>query len=92
VSIAVRLPSTLTHGRSDALTVDEPVADLAALMELLARRVPGFREQMDGALLNVAVNGELILHDLARRPLHDGDSVEIVPTISGGRQSSRADR
>jgi molybdopterin converting factor small subunit len=54
------------------------------LVEILARRVPGFRQQMDAAMLNVAVNDDLVLHGLRDRPLRDGDVVEIVPTISGG--------
>lgn len=84
MSITVRLPAMLKYGSSDTIEIAEQVRDLAALVEMLSRRVPGFREQMDAAMLNVAVNDELILHDLRALPLHDGDTVEIVPTISGG--------
>lgn len=84
MSVTVRLPSTLRYGSADTLVIDERVAHARALFEILARRVPGFREQMEGGLLNVAINDELVLHDLANRPLKDGDRIEIVPTISGG--------
>jgi molybdopterin converting factor small subunit len=84
MSIAVRLPSMLNQGRPEPLVIDERVGNVAGLIEVLSRRVPGFREQMDDAVLNIAVNDELILHDVGSRPLQDGDTVEIVPTISGG--------
>jgi hypothetical protein len=33
------------------------------------------------------VNDEMLLHDVDRHPLKDGDLVEIVPAISGGQAS-----
>jgi molybdopterin converting factor small subunit len=74
----------LRAGGPDTVTVEEPVASVAALVEILARRIPGLSESLDDAVLNFAVNGELILHDVLRTPLKDGDTVELVPTISGG--------
>ena len=82
--ITVRLPAMLRQGGSDTLVVREPVATVGALVQALASRIPGLSEKFDDAVLNVAVNDELILHDVLARPLADGDTVEIVPTISGG--------
>ena len=82
--ITVRLPVMFRDGGSDIVTVHEPVATVAALVEVLARRIPGLSEKLDDAVLNFAVNDELILHDVLRTPLNDGDTVELVPTISGG--------
>jgi molybdopterin converting factor small subunit len=82
--VTVRLPAMLRHGGAEILAVQEPVASVGALADVLARRVPGFAEQFEDAVLNFAVNDELILHDVLKRPLRDGDRVEIVPTISGG--------
>ena len=59
--ITVRLPSTLRVGPGDTLDVTDHVATIAQLIDVLDRRIPGFREQLD-----------------------DCDTVEIVPTISGG--------
>jgi molybdopterin converting factor small subunit len=84
MSIAVRLPAMLRQGKTDPLVIEERIHDVAGLIDVLARRVPGFREQLEDAVLNFAVNDELILHDVRSRPLQDGDTVEIVPTISGG--------
>ena len=82
--IRVRLPAMLRQGGADTLTVDEPVSSLAMLVDVLSSRLPGFREQLDDAVLNFAVNDHLVLQNVLQQPLRDGDRVEIVPTISGG--------
>jgi molybdopterin converting factor small subunit len=82
--ITVVLPSTLRVGPTDTLKISEPVANLAELVEVLDRRIPGFREQLDDSVFNFAVNDEMLLHHVRERSLADGDTVEIVPTISGG--------
>ena len=74
----------LRQGGEDTIVVREPVATVGALVEALSRRIPGLAEKFDDAVLNIAVNDELILHDVPARALNDGDTVEIVPTISGG--------
>ena len=82
--ITVRLPATLQIGVTDTLVFSEPLANIAALVTALDRRIPGLRDQLDDALFNFAVNDELVLYHAADRVLADGDVVELVPTISGG--------
>jgi len=82
--ITVRLPSTLKVGASSTLTFAEPLASVAELVDALDRRIPGFREQLDDSVFNFAVNDEILLHRARERRLSDGDTVEIIPTISGG--------
>ena len=82
--ITVRLPATLQVGPSDTLAFEEPLATVADLVEALDLRIPGFKDQLDDSVFNFAVNDELLLHHARERRLADGDSVEIVPTISGG--------
>jgi molybdopterin converting factor small subunit len=82
--IKVVLPSTLRIASGDTLTVTEAVATVADLIEVLDRRIPGFREQLDDSVFNFALNDEMLLHRARERALSDGDVVEIVPTISGG--------
>lgn len=82
--IRVRLPSTLAAPPGDVLEVHEQVADIAALIEVLDRRIPGFREQLDDSVFNFAVNDEMLLFRARDRQLRDGDVVEVIPTISGG--------
>jgi len=82
--ITIRLPSTLRAVTDDVLEVHEPVPDIAALIDLLDRRIPGFREQLDDSVFNFAVNDEMLLFRARDRALRDGDVVEVIPTISGG--------
>ena len=75
------------HGASDKphdpgeYTMDALVGDLVTVLE---HHIPGLRDQLDDSVFNFAVNDEMLLHHARTRVLHDGDTVEIVPTISGG--------
>ena len=82
--ITLRLPSTLRVSGSDHLELHEPVATIAELVDLVDRRIPGFREQLDDSVFNFAVNDEMLLYRARDRALRDGDVVEVIPTISGG--------
>jgi molybdopterin converting factor small subunit len=82
--ITVRLPSTLRVGASDTLEVHDSVASIADLIEVLDRRIPGFRDQLDDSVFNFAVNDEMLLFHARDRALKAGDVVEVIPTISGG--------
>ena len=82
--ITVRLPSTLRAAANDTLLVQEPVGTIADLIEILDRRIPGFRDQLDDSVFNFAVNDEMLLFHARDRALHPGDVVEVIPTISGG--------
>lgn len=67
------------------MTVHEPVHNIADLVDILDRRIPGFRDQLDDSVFNFAVNDEMLLHHVREHALADGDTVEIIPTISGGQ-------
>ena len=82
--ITVRLPATLRLGPADTLTVTETVRTIGELVDVLDRRLPGFRDQLNDSVFNFAVNDEMLLHRARERELCDGDTVEIIPTISGG--------
>lgn len=83
--ITVHLPASLAgEAGSPTLAIAEPVHTVGELMEILAGRLPGFRALFDDALVNVAVNDDMLLHRVRERTLADGDVVELVPTISGG--------
>jgi molybdopterin converting factor small subunit len=82
--ITVRLPATLRVGPTDVLAFEQAVPNIAALVDALDLRIPGFKEQLDDSVFNFAVNDEILLHHARDRVLADGDVVEIIPTISGG--------
>lgn len=82
--IMVRLPVTLRSGAEDVLHIDEDVATVGELIDVLDQRIPGFRDQLDDSVFNFAVNDEMLLYGARERALKSGDVVEIVPAISGG--------
>jgi molybdopterin converting factor small subunit len=82
--LTVRLPSTMRVSASDTLEIHEPVTSVAELIDVLDRRIPGFRDQLDDSVFNFAVNDEMLLYRARDRALRDGDVVEVIPTISGG--------
>ena len=83
--ITVHLPASLAaEAGTPTLAITEPVGTVGDLVEILAARLPGFRALFDDALINVAVNDEMLLHGVLNRTLADGDVVELIPTISGG--------
>jgi len=82
--ITVRLPSMLRGAAAAEFTISRPIATIGALVDALDAMQPGLAAKLDDVLFNFAVNDEMILHGARRHPLKPGDTVEIVPTISGG--------
>ena len=82
--ITVRLPTTLRIDGNETMAVEEPVRTIAELADALDRRIPGFRDQLDEAVFNFAVNDEVLLYRARERVLNPGDVVEVIPAISGG--------
>ena len=82
--ISVLLPAMLRVNDGDRIEVHDTVATVAELVDALDRRIPGFRELLDDSVFNFAVNDEMLLFRARQRALHDGDVVEVIPTISGG--------
>jgi sulfur-carrier protein len=65
-------------------SVDPPaeVATVAALLDWLKRRGPGFAEALkDTRIVRVAVNQEYVGWD---HPLRPGDEVALFPPVTGG--------
>ena len=60
------------------------MASIEQLVDVIDRRIPGFREQLNDSVFNFAVNDEMLLFHARERALNDGDVVEVIPTISGG--------
>lgn len=85
--IVVRLPVALRQpDGAPEIRVEEGVTTIGQLVAALDRHHPGFRARVEDSLYNFAVNDALILHGADRHPLTNGDIVEIVPTIAGGRE------
>jgi molybdopterin converting factor small subunit len=79
--IIVRLPAMLGGG---TVAIDRQVRTLEELTSALCERRPDLSARLNDTIFNFAVNDELVLHGARNHALRDGDSVEIVPAISGG--------
>jgi molybdopterin converting factor small subunit len=86
MAITVRFPAMLQPTAGREVVIDEPARDVAALLLALERKIPGISAQLADPIFNFAVNDDMLLHGVRHHPLNDGDVIEIVPTISGGRR------
>ena len=84
MAITVRFPAMLQPTAGTEVLIDEPVSDVGGLLVALERKVPGLSAHLADPIFNIAINDEMLLHGVRTHPLKDGDTVEIVPTISGG--------
>ncbi len=82
--VTVNFPAALQPISGPTLVVRESVHTVGQLVEALDRLVPGLAEQLEDPLYNIAVNDELLLHNVDARPVKDGDVIEIVPSMAGG--------
>lgn len=84
MAITVNFPAVLHPVAGESLVVRESVATVGQLLQALERLAPGIGKELDDPLYNIAVNDELLLHAVDAREVHDGDVVEIVPSMAGG--------
>ena len=84
MAVTVSFPAALHPIAGATRVVVEPVTTIGQLVAALDRLVPGLAEQLDDPLYNIAVNGELLLHNVDARAVRDGDAIEIVPSMAGG--------
>jgi molybdopterin converting factor small subunit len=84
VAITVNFPAVLHPLTGETLVVREPVATIGQLLQALDRLKPGIYKELDDPLYNIAVNDEILLHAVEAREVHDGDVVEIIPSMAGG--------
>ena len=82
--VTVNFPAALQPISGTTLVVRESVHTVGQLVEALDRLVPGLAQELDDPLYNIAVNDELLLHNVDARPVKDGDVIEIVPSMAGG--------
>ena len=82
-AVTVILPD-LPGVKQKRLLVDEPVANIGALRELVKRQLPAAADYLDDLSLCVAVNDEIALCGENMVAIKDGDRVQFVPQIAGG--------
>ena len=84
MSVTVNFPASLSHLAGQSVVVRESVSNVGQLIQALERLAPGMAKELDDPLYNIAINQEILLHSVDRRPVKDGDIVEVIPTIAGG--------
>ena len=82
--VTVNFPAALQPLSGATLVVRESVHTVGQLVEALDRLVPGLAQELDDPLYNIAVNDELLLHNVDARAVKDGDVIEIIPSMAGG--------
>jgi molybdopterin converting factor small subunit len=82
--VTVHFPASLQPLTGQTLVVADPVSTIAQLVTALDRLVPGLAECLDDPLYNIAINDELLLHNVDNHCVSDGDVIEVVPTMAGG--------
>jgi len=84
VAITVNFPAVLHAVAGESIVVRESVATVGQLLQALERLKPGINRELDDPLYNIAVNDEILLHAVESREVHDGDVIEIIPSMAGG--------
>ena len=84
MAITVNFPAVLHDVAGVSIVVRESVANVGQLLQALERLKPGLHKELDDPLYNIAVNDEILLHAVNSREVHDGDVVEIIPSMAGG--------
>ena len=83
-AVEVDLPAETPGVPEHALIIDEPIENVVALREVLARRLPEAASQLADPSLNVAVNDELLIASEREARVANGDRVTLMPMLGGG--------
>ncbi len=83
-SVRIKFPAELPGVPEQSFIIDEPVANLAELRELLRHKLPEAKEILSDANLNMILNGKMILAGEDQTPVPDGSEVCLLSYVSGG--------
>jgi aldehyde:ferredoxin oxidoreductase len=83
-SIRVKFPCVLAGVPEQSLIVDEQVANLSELRQLLWHKLPESHATLNDPNLNFAINGEMILAGENQTGIPDGSEVSLISYVSGG--------
>ena len=82
-TITVDLPD-LPGVTERRILIDQPVANVIELRELIKQKMPQAKDSLDDLTLCASINDEIPLSGEAEVILKDGDQVQFVPQIAGG--------
>ncbi|NOY14067.1 MAG: aldehyde ferredoxin oxidoreductase, partial [Deltaproteobacteria bacterium] len=82
--IRVKFPCILPGAPEQSIIVDEQVAHLGELRELLQRKLPEAGEILNDPNLTIVINGKMILAGEDRTDIPDGSEISLISYVSGG--------
>jgi aldehyde:ferredoxin oxidoreductase len=83
-AVEVDLPAETPGVPEHALIIDEPIDNVVALREAIARRLPESAGQLADPSMNVAFNDELLIAGESEARVANGDRVTLMPMLGGG--------
>lgn len=83
-SIRVNLPCALPGAPEECIIIDEQVAHLGELRELLRKKLPEANDLLNDPNLNIVINDKMILAGEDRTEIPDGSEISLISYVSGG--------
>ncbi len=83
-SVRIKFPTEIPGVPEQGFIIDEPVANLAELRELLRHKLPEAKEILNDANLNMILNGKMVLVGEDQTPVPDGSEICLLSYVSGG--------
>ena len=83
-SIKVKFPCALPGAPEQYIVVDEQVAHLGELRQLLQQKLPEAQEILNDPNLNIVINGKMILAGEDQTEIPDGSEICLLSYVAGG--------
>nr|NIQ11550.1 aldehyde ferredoxin oxidoreductase [Gammaproteobacteria bacterium] len=83
-SITVKFPCAFPGAPEESIIIDEQVAHLSELRQLLRYKLPEAARILDDPNLNVVIDGKMILAGEEQTAIPDGSEVYLMSYVSGG--------
>lgn len=83
-SVRIKFPTEIPGVPEQGFIIDEPVANLAELRELLRHKLPEAKEILNDANLNMILNGKMVLVGEDQTSVPDGSEICLLSYVSGG--------
>jgi aldehyde:ferredoxin oxidoreductase len=83
-SIRIKLPCALPGAPEQGIIIDEQVAHLGELRELLRQKLPEANDLLNDPNLNIVINDKMILAGEDQTAIPDGSQISLIAYVSGG--------
>jgi aldehyde:ferredoxin oxidoreductase len=83
-SISIKLPCALPGAPEQCIIIDQQVAHLGELRELLRQKLPEAKELLNDPNLNIVLNDKMILAGEDQTEIPNGSEISLISYVSGG--------